>query len=113
MLSYVATVGTGFLHFILFSLQSHLLIQILGFTGGELEHLFTPDGTLFAFWVWTRDEDETLLNICVDDSGDAGRANGLLAAGPLFCSSINSVIADNACVLNAKVNGYIKVFTPG
>lgn len=114
MLSYVATVGTGFLCFIIFSLQSHLLIQILGFTGGELKYLFSPDGTLLAFWVWTRDEDETLFNVCVDNGGDTGRTNGLLAAGSLLCSSINGVVADNACVLNAEVNyWYIKVLIPG
>lgn len=112
-LSYMATVGTGFLCFIIFSFQSQLLIQIFGFTGGELKYLFSPDGTLLAFWVWTRDEDETLFNVCVDNGRDARGTNRLLAAGSLLCSSINGVIADDACILNAEVNGCIEAFIPG
>ena len=83
MLGNVRTVGTSFLSFIVFCLQSHLLIEIPGLPGSVLEHLLSSDDTIFALWVGALDEDEPFFNICVDDGGYAGGTDRFLAARSL------------------------------
>ena len=83
MLGNVRTIGTSFLSFIIFCLQSHLLVEIPGLPRSVLEYLLSSDDTIFALWVGALNEDEPFFNICVDDGGYAGGTDRFLAARPL------------------------------
>ena len=83
VLSNVRAIGTSFLSFIIFCLQSHLLVEIPGLPGSVLEHLLSSDDTIFALQVGALDKDEPFFNICVDDGRYAGRTDGFLAARSL------------------------------
>lgn len=75
MFGNVAAVGTGSLRFAVFSLQSHLLVQILDLSSGELENLAALDCSIVALGIRASDEDVTFFNVCVDDGRYARRTN--------------------------------------
>ena len=102
--SNVAAVRAGLLGLIVLCFQSHLLVQISGSSSGVLQDFFPSDHSILALWVWACNEDKTLFNVCVDDGGDAGTTNCLLATWSLFACSIDSVVANDARILVIKVN---------